>query len=156
MAEEFSKHSLVFVATAQPKDEEMLERIKYHKFQRSDRWRTFEEPLEIGFAIDNAFAEGAKAVVVDCLTLWVSNLLEKYGATEAEERILTTVKAIETKKTQRQGLCVFVTNEVGLGIVPDNPLARLFRDLAGRANQLFAQLCDEVYFVIAGIAKRIK
>ena len=155
MAEGLSEGPLCFVATAEVKDEEMAKRIKEHQAQRGPRWMTIEEPLEIPSAIDSGLSGKTNAVVVDCLTVWVANLLEK-DSIEAEQRILTAVKEIEVLKGQKDGLCIFVTNEVGMGIVPATALGRAFRDLAGRTNQLFAQLSDEVYFVVAGITQRIK
>lgn len=139
-----------YLATAQAWDGEMEERIKAHQRQRSSQFRTIEEPL----ALPEILAEAATrhdAILVDCLTLWISNLLGA-GADVAGkvEQLATTLAGIET------GRIVLVSNEVGLGIVPDNPLARSFRDLAGSAHQRLAQICTDVHFVVAGLPMTLK
>ena len=136
----------LYVATAEAQDEEMTQRIAKHRKRRGAQWRTIEEPLELARAL---LAQVGKTdcVLVDCLTLWVSNLLirreEKYVAEKVEELI--------EKLPHLDFPLVFVTNEVGSGIVPDNPLGRRFRDIAGRTNQRIAQAANEVILIVAGV-----
>ena len=139
----------VYVATAEIGDDEMAERVRKHQVRREAHWRTVEAPLEIGAAIVVETEQGA-AVLVDCLTLWLSNLMaaERDPAKETEELIRTLGQA--------GGPVVFVSNEVGLGIVPDNALARAFRDHAGRLNQRIAEIANDVFFVAAGLPLRLK
>jgi adenosylcobinamide kinase / adenosylcobinamide-phosphate guanylyltransferase len=136
----------LYVATAEPKDEEMVQRIAEHRKRRSNQWRTIEEPLELSEAL---LAERGRTdcALVDCLTLWTSNLLirrdEKYASQKVEELI--------EQLPQLDFHLLFVTNEVGWGIIPGNPLARKFRDLAGRTNQRLAQAANEVILMVAGM-----
>jgi adenosylcobinamide kinase / adenosylcobinamide-phosphate guanylyltransferase len=136
----------LYVATAESKDEEMVQRIAEHRQRRGNQWRTIEEPLELTQAL---LAEHGKTdcALVDCLTLWISNLLirrdDKYASEKVEELI--------EKLPQLNFHLVFVTNEIGWGIVPDNPLARKFRDLAGWINQRVAQAANEVILMVAGM-----
>ncbi|RME64062.1 MAG: bifunctional adenosylcobinamide kinase/adenosylcobinamide-phosphate guanylyltransferase [Nitrospirae bacterium] len=145
-----------YLATAVAKDQEMAERIKLHQAQRGPSWKTIEEPLDIVTAIEAQLKEGSSAIVVDCLTLWLMNLLERFALSEVEEYVLRASENLKEIKALYDGLCVFVTNEVGMGIVPDNPLSRAFRDLEGRTNQVFAGVSDEVYLVVAGLKMKIK
>jgi adenosylcobinamide kinase / adenosylcobinamide-phosphate guanylyltransferase len=133
-----------FVATAEPGDEEMAERIDRHRAERSSEWSTIEEPLELERAL-RSVSTGATAVV-DCLSLWVSNLIESRAAQEIEDAAAAAAAAAHA----RAGLTVAVSNEVGLGIVPVNPLARSYRDVLGRVNALWVEASDEAYFVVAG------
>lgn len=139
-----------YLATAEIHDREMRARIASHQMQRSDNFITIEEPLELAEAIETA-ALHHDVILVDCLTLWISNLLgaERDVADAVEELI----DILETVKNAR---VVMVSNEVGLGIVPDNALARSFRDLAGSAHQRLAEICTDVYFVAAGLPITMK
>jgi adenosylcobinamide kinase/adenosylcobinamide-phosphate guanylyltransferase len=142
---------LLYLATGSAGDEEMRERIAQHRSRRGEEWRTVEEPL---FPASVMGGEGAEqAVLLDCVTLWVANLLHELGdpaAVLAEvERFIRTISSLERP-------LVLVTNEVGMGIVPDNPLARAFRDLAGRVNELLADAADEVYVVFSGLPLKLK
>jgi adenosylcobinamide kinase/adenosylcobinamide-phosphate guanylyltransferase len=140
------------VATAQALDEEMAARIATHRKDRGASWDTFEEPLAIGELLGK-LSDRYPVVLLDCLTLWLSNVMahtENDG--QVHERTRELVAAVRAYK----GNCIIVSNEVGLGIVPDNPLARKFRDLAGILNQKVAQAADEVYFTAAGIPMKIK
>jgi adenosylcobinamide kinase/adenosylcobinamide-phosphate guanylyltransferase len=139
----------VYLATAGIGDDEMAERVRLHRARREAHWRTVEAPLEIGAAIVAETEQGA-AVLVDCLTLWLSNLMaaDRDPARETEE----LVRALG----QAGGPVIFVSNEVGLGIVPDNALARAFRDHAGRMNQRIAEIANDVVFVAAGLPLRLK
>jgi len=138
----------LFVATAQVLDEEMRERVERHRADRDASWRTLEEPLELP-AVLRAPREPGEAVLVDCLTLWLSNLLVAGRDVEAaSDALVAAVPAGDVP-------LVLVSNEVGLGIVPDNALARRFRDAAGRLNQRLAAACDAADLVVAGIPLRI-
>ena len=144
-----------YLATAQALDSEMEERIAKHKAERGPDWDSIEEPLRVAEKIEEV--KGRYDVVLfDCLTLWVSNLMHKsresgVGSQEIEEigQLVTVCKKSGTT-------VIVVSNEVGLGIVPNNALSRRFRDLAGTANQLFAKAADEAYFVVSGIPMRLK
>jgi len=138
-----------YLATAEIGDDEMAERVRKHRARREAHWRTVEAPLEIGPAIVAETEQGA-AVLVDCLTLWLSNLMAAARDPEAETEAL--IRALG----QAGGPVVFVANEVGLGIVPDNALARAFRDHAGRLNQRVAEVANNVFFVTAGLPLRLK
>jgi adenosylcobinamide kinase / adenosylcobinamide-phosphate guanylyltransferase len=137
----------VYIATAQPGDEEMAARIAAHKDRRGSEWSTVEAPIGLVEALETA-ADGF--VLIDCLTLWISNLL--LGRLDIAPRVARLAEALRA----RPGTVVVVSNEVGLSIVPDNALARRFRDEAGLANQCLAQACDEVVFVAAGLPLRLK
>jgi adenosylcobinamide kinase / adenosylcobinamide-phosphate guanylyltransferase len=139
----------VYLATAEIGDDEMAERVRKHKARREAHWRTVEAPLEIGSAIVAETEQGA-AVLVDCLTLWLSNLMAAGRDPDQETEAL--IRALG----QAGGPVVFVSNEVGLGIVPDNALARAFRDHAGRLNQRMAEIANDVFFVAAGLPLRLK
>jgi adenosylcobinamide kinase/adenosylcobinamide-phosphate guanylyltransferase len=138
----------VYVATAEALDAEMRERIAKHRARRGGEWIEHETPLELVPALKATDGGGAR--LVDCLTLWLSNLMHAERDWSKEATQLT-----ETLRTQKSPV-VLVTNEVGLGIVPDNALARQFRDAAGIMNQMIAQAADEVEFVVAGLPMRVK
>jgi adenosylcobinamide kinase/adenosylcobinamide-phosphate guanylyltransferase len=135
-----------YIATAQALDEEMRERIERHKKERGDKWKLIEEPLHLWEVLKNL--EENSVALIDCLTLWLTNLMMKeYSIEESFEKFLQELKTFK-KKPNLYVICV--ANEVGLGIVPDSPLGRKFRDYAGLLNQKIAELADEVYFVVAG------
>lgn len=139
----------IYVATAEAGDAEMAERIAHHQTRRGAAWRTVEAPLDLATALDaHASAEGA--LLVDCLTLWLNNLMAADRDIEAESA------ALERAVVGSPGRIVLVSNEVGLGIVPDNPLARRFRDCAGRLNKRMATAADEVVFIAAGLPLTLK
>jgi adenosylcobinamide kinase/adenosylcobinamide-phosphate guanylyltransferase len=136
----------VFVATAEPLDDEMTSRIARHKADRGAEFETIEEPLDLARVIAGAF----DAMVVDCLTLWLSNLMFANKNCDLEtEALIAAAQAA-------RGTVLFVTNEVGSGIVPDNALAREFRDRAGTLNQRVAVIAQEVYFMAFGQPLRVK
>ena len=137
----------VYVATAQALDDEMHARIAEHRAQRGPHWRTMEAPLELARALGEA---GNAPVLVDCLTLWLTNLIL------AERDIAEVVQQLEAALQARAAPTALVANEVGLGIVPDNALARRFRDEAGRLNQRIAARADQVLFMVAGMALQVK
>ena len=141
--------SLIFVATGEAFDDEMADRIDRHQADRGPRWQTVEAPLALGDAI-RAHAGPDKLLLIDCLTLWVSNLMH------AECDITTATDDLIAAMRDAPGPIILVSNEVGLGIVPDNALARRFRDEAGRVNQAVAAAASEVSFVAAGLPLRLK
>ncbi len=140
---------LVFIATAQAFDDEMTAKIARHRADRGARWRTVEAPLDLAGTI---LAEGKVGAVllVDCLTLWASNLL--LSEEDAQPRIAALLSAISASPAR----IILVSNEVGLGIVPDNALARRFRDLAGEVNQRVAAAVETVDLAVAGLTLRLK
>jgi len=145
-----------YIATAPVLDDEMAERVRRHRARREAKsWTTIEEERNLAGAVRLASSEDAGAVLIDCLTLWINNLL--YENPDLTEDAMSD-KTRELIDALRLGppLCAAVINEVGLGLVPESPLSRRFRDLSGRCAQLIAAEADEVYFMIAGIAKRIK
>ncbi len=155
-AREFGS-SLGYLATAQTLDSEMDERVRRHRERRGAEWDTIEEPIHLSEAL--ARCDGQyQAILVDCLTLWLSNLLLKYedAAESCEERMHEDLQRL---KSTLQGMVtpvILVSNEVGMGIVPDNTLARMFRDIAGTANQTMAAAADEVHVVISGLPLKLK
>lgn len=139
----------VYLATGQPFDAEMTERIARHRADRGPRWRTVECPLNLPEAIGKEAVDG-NVVLVDCLTLWVSNLLlSDVDIIQASDRLLSAIGNARCP-------LVIVSNEVGLGIVPDNALARRFRDQAGRLHQCVAAAADKVFFVASGLSVSMK
>ena len=138
----------VLIATGQAFDDEMAERIARHQADRGESWRTVEAPLELAEAISALPADAV--AVVDCLTLWLSNLmLAERDVAAAAGELINAVAACPARLW-------LVSNEVGLGIVPETPLGRRFRDEAGRLHQRLAGVADEVYFVAAGLPLRMK
>jgi adenosylcobinamide kinase/adenosylcobinamide-phosphate guanylyltransferase len=146
---EQSGASAVYLATAEAGDKEMAERITVHRSRRGEAWRTVEEPLDLATALDRETDPGS-VVLVDCLTLWLSNLMA------ADRDIVSDSAALVAVLGDLQGPVVLVSNEVGQGIVPDNALARRFRDHAGRLHQDIAAIADRVDFVTAGLIHRLK
>ncbi len=138
----------VYVATAEALDAEMIERIAKHRIRRGKDWIEREVPLDLAQTLIETDGGGAR--LVDCLTLWLSNLLHSERDWSHEVTHLA-----DTLSRQRSPV-VIVTNEVGLGIVPDNALARTFRDAAGITNQTIAGVADEVEFVVAGLPMKLK
>ena len=138
----------VYIATAEALDAEMRERIAKHRTRRGDGWLERETPLALVTALRETDGGGAR--LVDCLTLWLSNLLHA-GRDWAKE-----TEALADALSRQKSAVVLVTNEVGLGIVPDNALARQFRDASGILNQMTARVADEVEFMVAGLPMRVK
>jgi adenosylcobinamide kinase/adenosylcobinamide-phosphate guanylyltransferase len=139
----------IFIATAEALDDEMSHRIERHKRDRGSSWETVEAPLQLPEAISQAGASD-KAVLVDCLTLWLSNVM---GANL--DVVRETDRLVESIESATVPL-VLVSNEVGMGIVPESPLGRDFRDEQGRLNQRIAACCDRVDFVAAGLPITLK
>ena len=146
----------IFLATAQESDQEMKQRIRAHRNARPAGWSVVEEPRELAPSLRAALGrDGAGTVIIDCITIWISNLIlgdDAFGEAEA------AAKAHELAETARAAAAgvIVVTNEVGSGVVPDNALARRFRDCAGRANQVLAREAAEVHLCVSGIAVAIK
>jgi len=139
----------IYLATATSGDAEMAERIRRHRERRGAFWQTIEEPLALCAMMAEA-ARPDRPILVDCLTLWLSNLMHAARDIEAETLALTNLLP------RLAGPAVLVSNEVGLGIVPDNALARRFRDDAGRLNQAVASVADNVVFIAAGLPLFLK
>ncbi len=152
MAQKASQSNQVFIATCLPHDDEMNARVAQHQKERGSDWQTVEAPVHLPEAIDN-LNEGAGIILVDCLTLWISNLLmENQDSEFVLDRVQRLILAVE------ESVCpvILVSNEVGAGIVPENMLARRYRDLVGSANQAVAECADQVVWVVAGIPVMIK
>lgn len=147
-----------FVATCPVSDDEMAERIRRHKARRAaGNWRTFEEATDLAGLL--ASLGEYRVILVECLTLWVNNLLFHEAEGEAaltEDRIRTLMDRALMVSASLDASVVFVTNEVGMGIVPENPLARRWRDLVGACNQTAAAAADEAFMVVCGLPIRLK
>ncbi|WP_169570217.1 bifunctional adenosylcobinamide kinase/adenosylcobinamide-phosphate guanylyltransferase [Sneathiella limimaris] len=139
----------VYLATSQVFDSEMEVRVKKHKTDRGDDWLTIEEPLALIETLQKACAPN-RVILVDCLTLWITNLMM------AEADIEAAFEDLVVALPNLDGTILFVSNEVGQGIVPDNAMARAFRDHAGFLHQRLAASCDHVYFVTAGLPQKLK
>jgi adenosylcobinamide kinase/adenosylcobinamide-phosphate guanylyltransferase len=139
----------IYIATATAGDDEMAERIGHHRARRSPLWTIIEEPLDLPEAVRRA-ATPDSAVLVDCLTLWLSNLIGAGRDADAASRELTVVLG------EAAGTVALVSNEVGSGIIPDNPLARQFADAQGRLNQAVARAVGRVVLMVAGIPTLVK
>jgi adenosylcobinamide kinase/adenosylcobinamide-phosphate guanylyltransferase len=139
----------VFVATAEARDPEMVERIARHRAERASEWRTIEEPMRLGDVLRRSTSG---VVVVDCLTLWLSNVMEAAPGSG----VVAAIDALIAALGDRRAAIVAVSNEVGLGIVPQNAVAREFRDHAGTVNRKIAEVATELYLLVAGQPLRIK
>ena len=137
----------VYIATAEARDSEMAERIRLHRERRGLSWETIEEPQDL---VGVLTAHNGRVTLVDCLTLWLTNvLLADKDIPVERDRLVATVAGLA-------GPAILIANEVGLGIVPDNALARRFRDEAGLLNQAIAKVCDRVIFMAAGLPMVLK
>ncbi|MFW5988979.1 MAG: bifunctional adenosylcobinamide kinase/adenosylcobinamide-phosphate guanylyltransferase [Desulfosudaceae bacterium] len=151
-AEKMDVSQRYFLATCEPADDEMRARVDRHKQERGDHWRTVECPVKIADAITD-IQESDAVVLVDCLTLWMSNLLAAGGdQVELEKHIAGLRRAIERATAS----VVVVSNEVGCGIVPENGLARLYRDMVGLANQRLAESVGRVVWMVSGMPVTVK
>jgi len=152
---------VLFVATAEPLDTDMRVRIEKHRRERPGSWRTLEVPARVAASIRKQL-EDAEVVVIDCLTLLVSNLMPEgesgftLDADGLDKRVMMEIEALLALIREVEVTFIIVSNEVGLGVVPDNRLARIYRDLLGRANQLVAHEAEEVYFMVSGIPVKVK
>ena len=142
-----------YIATLQGLDEEMKDRIARHKSQRLGKnWKTVEEPLDILNALKRVDRK-KRAVLIDCLTLWISNMMMK---NYKEKEIILAAETIAEQARRGQAKVIVVSNEVGMGLVPESGLGRDFRDIQGRVNQVFALRARKVYFTVAGIPLELK
>jgi adenosylcobinamide kinase/adenosylcobinamide-phosphate guanylyltransferase len=150
---------VLFVATAEAGDEEMKKRIEEHRKARPSGWATLEATTHIGRHIAQNIGK-AQIVVIDCITLLINNIFQQYDeAIDAgliEKEVISEIGELIDCLEQVEARFIMVTNEVGLGIVPDNKTGRLYRDLLGRANQMLAQHADEVIMMVSGIPVKIK
>jgi adenosylcobinamide kinase/adenosylcobinamide-phosphate guanylyltransferase len=160
---EQAKGEVLFIATAFPGDDEMRERIEEHKKARPVSWRTVEVTENVGSRIREDI-RSAKTVIIDCITLLVSNVFGRYAdkdgeivdSAAAEEAVVDEITRLLDCLAHTPGNFIIVTNEVGLGLVPDNKLGRIYRDVLGKANRLLAEGVDEVYLMVAGLPLKIK
>ncbi len=148
---------VLYVATAQAGDDEMQERIVAHRASRPDSWETVEAPLNVASAL-HAAASDAPVILLDCLTMLVSNVILSGDQAEAvaEERVSAEVEALYRYYEEHAATMIIVSNEVGMGLVPPYPLGRVYRDTLGRANQRLAAWADKVLFLVAGIPLDLK
>lgn len=145
--------SLLYVATATIADAEMAERVARHQQVRGERWNLLEEPCDLCGRLPEA-AAGQGAILLDCVTLWITNLL--FAHNEEPAAVLAEVRRFIVLLGQIEAPFYLVTNEVGAGIVPENRLARLFRDLAGEVNQELAAAASSAWLVVSGLPLRLK
>lgn len=145
----FSK-SPFYIATGWAGDDEMTARIIKHKKERDNRWTTIEEPCDLKKAIETAVINKADIIIVDCITMWTCNLM--YDSKDTDSYVLNLIEALKNITIP----IALVTNEVGLGIVPETKNSRDFRDLLGWINQKLAKVVDKVIFMVAGIPMEIK
>lgn len=159
LAQRIGGAEVLFVATAEAKDLEMASRIEAHRNSRPRTWDTLEQPLEVASALAGA-PDRYQAVLIECLTLLASNVVLSCGnpvdIPMAEKRMRDESDALITACRQRQGAVIIVSNEVGEGLVPDNRLGRVFRDVLGSANQAVAAEAHAVYLMVAGLPVEVK
>ncbi|HHY14333.1 MAG TPA: bifunctional adenosylcobinamide kinase/adenosylcobinamide-phosphate guanylyltransferase [Thermoanaerobacterales bacterium] len=153
---------VLYIATSEVLDEEMARRVELHKSSRPPSWKTIEEPLNIDTILTKC-GNDFQVVLVDCLTLFVTNHLfdKKYGEdldsmVKRENEIHNKVKKLAEVCVEINSNIIVVSNEVGMGLVPDNPLGRFYRDILGRSNQVMANKAHEVYFMVSGLPIKIK
>ena len=152
---------VLFVATGEPLDEEMRERIEEHKKRRPSGWRIIEVPTGVGRRIKEEIRD-ARVVILDCLTLLVSNVMSQCGDAEqvdpkfAEDKLALEIKELIECIDGIDASFIIVSNEVGMGLVPENRLGRLYRDLLGKVNQKLARHADKIHLMVAGIAIDVK
>ena len=149
--------NVCFIATCVPQDDEMKERVKKHRQERPSSWKLIEEPLAVADAIAKVDPAAYPVILVDCLTLWVCNLMcqEKSPLSKEQEMVAQAKKLIDSAK-RFDGDVIFVSNEVGMGIMPVNAMSRNYADLAGRCNQVIAKDAETVIFVSCGIGITLK
>ncbi|MBN1847673.1 MAG: bifunctional adenosylcobinamide kinase/adenosylcobinamide-phosphate guanylyltransferase [Deltaproteobacteria bacterium] len=148
-----SEKKKIFMATAQALDDEMKKRIQRHKAERGDDWITVEESIQITDRLAELDASNT-VILLDCLTLWLNNLFMEKG--ESIESIQESIDGLLKRLSQIKAVVVIVSNEVGMGIVPENDLARMYRDVAGSLNQHIAQVAKKVVAVMAGLPVVLK
>lgn len=160
----FSGQKVLFVATAEAGDRDMQLRIEKHRQGRPADWRILEATSHIGSRIKDEIEEDESLVIIDCITLLVSNIFCHYSEKEfetieeslLEKQVVSEINELREYLQKADSSFIIVSNEVGLAIVPENRMSRIYRDLLGRANQMLAQSSDEVYFMVAGIPLRVK
>jgi adenosylcobinamide kinase/adenosylcobinamide-phosphate guanylyltransferase len=145
---------ILFLATAEAGDDEMKRRIARHKASRPASWRTVEDPLDISLSLHSE-AANSDVVIVDCITVWLSNLLIR-NEKLSEQEMLKNVDGLIDAYEKNDAIYIIVSGEVGMGIVPEHPLGRIFRDYLGLANQRLAGVADRVVLMVAGIAMDLK
>ena len=150
---------MLFVATAEARDDEMLRRIEMHKANRPDSWTTLESPTSVGKEI-HEHANNNRVILIDCITLLVNAVFNEFGENLDEEKIEKAVteeidEIIDCMKSLDREF-IIVTNEVGLGLVPANEAGRFYRDILGKANSMLAAACDEVYLMVSGLPVKVK
>ncbi|MCP4167423.1 MAG: bifunctional adenosylcobinamide kinase/adenosylcobinamide-phosphate guanylyltransferase [Chloroflexi bacterium] len=158
LARDTSRNSVLYVATAQALDNEMAERIEKHRRSRPPAWRTAEVPTAVGEWL-KADRVAERVILLDCLTLLISNIATIDEALESEvieARVVAEVQELIEAARQLRCTLIVVSNEVGMGLVPPYPLGRVYRDVLGRANQMLAAAADEVYLLVAGIPMAVK
>ena len=148
---ESSHNSYAFIATAEAMDKEMEDRVRLHKEARGPKWQLREEPLEIAGVLESGICD-VEAVLVDCMTIWLSNVLLQKG----KERVPAYQNALMKALGQSNQSIIIVSNEVGSGIVPEHPPGRLYRDMAGSLNQKLAAAADKVVLIVAGLPIYLK
>ena len=154
LAESYDLNHRVYIATCVPHDEEMRYRVTRHQAERGNRWSTVEEPLRVPEVIESSCSPDT-VLLVDCLTLWVTNLIMDTDKQDPEQFLEPTQRLVQSL-VKAKGPVILVSNEVGTGIVPENRLARLFRDTAGSINQAVAETADSVLWMVAGIPVKVK
>jgi adenosylcobinamide kinase/adenosylcobinamide-phosphate guanylyltransferase len=165
-AQEYARRNgekVLFVATATAGDEDMRQRTEKHKKDRPANWRTLEVVTNIGMQIE-ANASDAQLIVIDCITMLVNNIFSRYDEKHfdtiddsvLEKEVVAEIKQLQMCMKKVSASFLIVSNEVGMGLVPDTRMGRLYRDFLGRANQMLAQDSDEVYLLVAGIPLRVK
>ena|SRR3989338_8650790 len=149
---EKTARSAIFIATATTSDNEMRQRIKLHRKNRPSRWKTIEEPGKLSLLVKR-ISKKTDLIIIDCMTIFISNLLlegrSDYSIQNEVNSVLITIRNSDFNS-------LIVSNEVGMGIVPDNRLARRFRDLAGKINQSIAAASDEAYLMVSGLPLKLK
>lgn len=143
--------NVLFIATAEAKDKDMRLRIEAHRQARPANWQTLEAPLEVSSIVGQH--PEAEIVVIDCITMLVANIMLRG---QSEDSVLAEIEALIDRMDELEATFILVTNEVGLGVVPDNALGRRYRDCLGRTNQMLAEHADEVYLIVMGIPVRLK
>jgi len=155
--------SVSYIATSLPFDDEMKRRIEFHRRQRPSAWKTYEQYKDLNRIILESHTQG---ILLDCITIMITNLMMEEDLDwdnicfedlqRVEDKISCEIEKVITAARQSQGQVIVVSNELGMGLVPEYPLGRAFRDIAGRMNQKLARSADEVYFVVSGIPMRLK
>lgn len=148
----------IFIATAVSMDPEMKSRIEKHKKERSPDFKTIEEPYSLDNVVDCLDSQEKLFIILDCVTVWLGNLFYKYNSSQEkiEMEIDSLIKALGRYVAEGKGRFIIITNELGNGIVPENKMAREFRDTAGYLNQALAKKADKVYLCVSGIPVKIK